>query len=91
MGCRVQVLSDVLPGPPLLARPVDIGFENHVQVQLQQTFLDIDPHAVGDPALVPGASRIGWLERYLHSRLDLSHYSKLPSGLPWEKENMVAS
>ena len=91
MGCRVQVLSDVLPGPPLLARSVDIRVENHVQVQPQQTLLDIDSHAVGNPALEPGAPRIGWLERYLHLCLDSRFHSKYPLGMPREKENTVAS
>ena len=55
VGCRVQILSYMLPGPPLLPWSVDKWVENHIQIQLQQTFLDIDVHAVGNPALVPGA------------------------------------
>jgi hypothetical protein len=72
----------MLPGPPLLSRSVDKWVENHIQVQLQQTFLDIDVHAVGNPALVPGAPKIGWLERNLYLWLDSSFHSTLPFGMP---------
>ena len=62
----MQELSDMLPCPPLLSRPIHKRLENHVQVELQQTLLDIDSHAVIDPALVRGTPQISRFERNLH-------------------------
>ena len=62
VGCRVQKLADVLPGPPLLARPVDERLEDHVQIEREQALLDVDCHAVGNPSVVPATRQIGWLE-----------------------------